>query len=101
MINSIAPYHAPNVPKRDVIAPVEAIACVELNPYFSRNEYKKHEKPHTSENIRFGSNYQNFSPLFAIHVLVEAGEAENKDQMGGIGAYNRRNKSSQNLIAIA
>ena len=101
MINSIAPYFTPNVPKRDVIAPVEAVACVELNPNFSRNEYRKHEKSHNNENIRFGSNYQNYSPLFAIHVLVEAGQADGKDQMGGIGAYNRPQKTTQNLIAVA
>lgn len=101
MINSIAPYIAPNVPNRNKVQPIGAIACVEMNPQHSNSDYLKREKSNANKNAQMGNLYQNYSPLFAIHVLVEAKVAQTKDQINGINAYNPQFAPIKNLIAVA
>jgi hypothetical protein len=99
MINSIAPYKAPNVPNRDV-SPVRAVANVELNPNFSKNEYFGANSKANSFKASSNRTYNNYNPFFAAHILVEAGETEFQDTVAALKAYQRPRLIEKNLIAI-
>ncbi|MBN8649613.1 MAG: hypothetical protein J0L55_16800, partial [Caulobacterales bacterium] len=72
MINALTPYRAPIVPNRDKVEPVQAVARVEMNPYHSKANYERANNSKNYYNPRPKLNTQNFSPYFAVHVLMEA-----------------------------
>lgn len=101
MMNQIAPYQAINVSNRNIVEAVRAVPSVELNPYFSRNQNSKSKTSYSGTNHRPSYNTQAFNPYFAVHVLIEAGEIDEKDANRGFAAYNKTAQRTQNTLIIA
>lgn len=100
MINAITPYRVPNVPNRDKVAPVHAVARVEMNPYQSRNSYENTNNGNYDYKARPKLNTQSFNPYFSVHILMEAGEFDEIRQDDGIKAYNRRREIPKTTLII-
>lgn len=101
MFYSVTPYKAYNVSNRDKVEPVRNVARVEMNTYHSRNEYARANQNAGQNNARPKLNTQSFSPHFAVHILMEAGELNQDRTDDGIKAYNRRREIPKTTLIIA
>lgn len=102
MINNLPSVQYNNVPKRDIIAPVTKIMATEIKPFISNPQSKSKNSANNSYSRPSGFNSQTINPLFAAHILFEAGEGGNEDaKIYGNRAYNKKASAVQNLWAIA
>jgi|GEM_PF-3437753 hypothetical protein len=91
------------VPLRDKISAVTKVEKAALNVDAPRiNVYGKSSHNRDSELNRNKSTYYGLNAAFAIHVLVEAGEAGDEDKsFAGALAYSHKLQMPQRLIATA